>query len=214
MTNAITLKHRISLVLLAMLFTAFSYFYLDADIALFVQHQLHRSSVLEHVVAKIPDLLLYLVLIITALSWSGYFLLRRRVVYGRDVQFLRACGTVVPLAFLAKAVLQYVFGRFNPHTWMFYHLPARFYWFGAIAGYGCFPSGHMTVFTALLSTLAHYYPRYRGIVLVLLFLLALALIATNYHFLSDVVAGAVLGAVVAFVINDKKLFRKSADERA
>ena len=65
----------------------------------------------------------------------------------------------------------------------------------------------MTVFTALMTTLSRYYPRYRRVIFVLLFLLALALIVTNYHFLGDVVAGAILGAAVAFGINDK-IFRE------
>ncbi len=206
--KTIILGNQIGLVLLALLFTAFSYFYLDADLALVVQRLLHNSAMLEQAVSDIPDLLLHAVLVITALCWTGYFFLKRRNSHGRDMRFLRACGTAVPLAFVAKAVLQYVFGRPDPHVWVLYHLPPVFYWFRADQGYGCFPSGHMTVFTALTSTLMHYYPRYRRVMTVLLVLLALALIATNYHFLSDVVAGAVLGAGVAFVANDERLFRK------
>ena len=207
MANTNTLKNRVSLLLLAMLFAAFSYFYLDADIALLVQRLLHRNALLERAVSGIPDLLLHMVLAITALSWAGYFYLRSRSNFNRYAQSLRACGTVVPVAFLAKVLLQYVFGRPDPHVWLLYHLPPRFYWFRQNAGFGCFPSGHMTVFTALMTTLLHYYPRYRRVIPALLFLLALALVGTNYHFLGDVVAGAILGAAVAFGINDK-IFRE------
>ncbi len=212
MTNTITLRNRTALWLLAMWFAAFSYFYLDADIARFVQRQLHRSALLERVTAGIPDLLLHMVLAITVLCWTGYFLFRRRGMSQRLTHLLRSCGTVVPLAFLAKVVLQYVFGRPDPHVWLLYHLPPRFHWFRANAGYGCFPSGHMTVFTALMTTLLHYYPRYRRVIMALLLLLALALIVTNYHFLSDVIAGAVLG-VVACIIEQKTFSGNRADER-
>jgi membrane-associated phospholipid phosphatase len=211
--NTITLKNRISLLLLAMLFAVFSYFYLDADIALFVRQLLHRNAQLERTLSNIPDLLLHVVLGVTVLCWAGYFLLRGRNVYARDAQFLRACGTVVPLAFLAKVLLQYVFGRPDPHIWLHYHLPPRFSWFRANAGYGCFPSGHMTVFTSLMTTLLHYYPRYRRVIQVLLFLLALALVGTNYHFLSDVIAGACLGAGVAFIVNEKAISGNRSNER-
>ena len=207
MAKTITLKSRIGLALLAVLFTAFSYFYLDARIALFVEQQLQRSALLKQAVSNIPDLLLHMVVAITVLSWAGYFILKRRGTHGREMKVLRALGTVVPAAFLAKDVLQYVFGRSDPHVWVLYHLPPRFYWFHGDTGYGCFPSGHMTVFTALMTTLSRYYPRYRRVIFVLLFLLALALIVTNYHFLGDVVAGAILGAAVAFGINDK-IFRE------
>jgi membrane-associated phospholipid phosphatase len=50
-----------------------------------------------------------------------------------------------------------------------------------------------------MTTLSYYYPRYRPIYLGLLWLLALALIITDHHFLSDVLAGAVLGSVLAFI---------------
>jgi membrane-associated phospholipid phosphatase len=212
--NTIIMKNRIGFLLLATLMTAFSYRCLDADISLFVQRQLDRSALLERLIEGIPDLLLYLVLAITVLSWAGYFFLRRRAIHGREAKFLRACGTVAPLAFLSKAVLQYVFGRANPHLWLLWHLPPRFYWFHTHAGYGSFPSGHMTVFTALMCTLIHYYPRYRPAIAASLFLLALTLVVTNYHFLSDVIAGAVLGATLAFIINDKQTPGNRARDRA
>ena len=79
MAKTITLKSRIGLALLAVLFTAFSYFYLDARIALFVEQQLQRSALLKQAVSNIPDLLLHMVVAITVLSWAGYFILKRRV---------------------------------------------------------------------------------------------------------------------------------------
>jgi len=203
-TNTTTLKNRFALLLLATLFGAFSYSYLDTGIARHVQRLLHHSVLLERAAAHIPDLLLHMVVAITVLCWTGYFMIRRRYVNRRPALFLRACGTVVPLAFLSKVGLQHVFGRPDPHVWLVHHLSPRFHWFRAGAGYGCFPSGHMTVFTALMTTLLHYYPRYRRVILALLLLLALALVVTNYHFLSDVVAGAILGAAVALVFDEKR----------
>jgi hypothetical protein len=58
----------------------------------------------------------------------------------------------------------------------------------------------------LLVTLSRYYPRYCLIFLVSLLLLGLLLIATDYHFLSDVMAGGFLGVVVAIILRDGKTF--------
>jgi membrane-associated phospholipid phosphatase len=134
-----------------------------------------------------------------AQRWAGYFVQARRGIHNRLTNFLRACGTVVPMAFVAKTGLQYVFGRPDPYAWLLTHEPPCFYWFRDDEGYGGFPSGHMTVFAALMTTSSYYYPRYRSVYLGSLCLLALALIITDHHFLSDVLAGALLGWILAFI---------------
>lgn len=200
MTTTFPLKSRIVVLLLSLSLTAISYYYLDTRIAHFV-YQILSINLLIQTAADIPDLLLHIVIAITAFSWVGYFILVRRGIHNRLTDFMLACGTVVPMAFVAKTVFQYIFGRPNPYVWLFAHVPPHFYWFRDAEGYGCFPSGHMTVFTALMTTLSYYYPRYRLLYLGSLCLLALALIITVHHFLSDVVAGAVLGSMVAFINN-------------
>jgi membrane-associated phospholipid phosphatase len=202
-TTTFSLKSRIIVLLLSLSLTAISYFYIDTGIAQFVYRILSSSDRLLQTAADIPDLLLHIVITITVLSWVGYFILVRRGIHNRLTDFLRACGTVVPIAFVAKTFFQYIFGRPNPYAWLLTHEPPRFYWFRDDQGYGCFPSGHMTVFTALMITLSHYYPRYRSVYFGSLCLLALALIITDYHFLSDVLAGALLGSVLAYSINKR-----------
>ncbi len=214
MTKTTILKNPVGLLLLAALLTGLSYFYLDADLSLFIHRLIRRSVLWARVASGVPDLLLHLVVVVTVLSWTGYFLQKRRGAHDRQARFLRACGTVVPMAFAAKYALQYLFGRPDPRLWVFYHVSPRFHWFRAGRGFGSFPSGHMTVITALMSVLSNYYPRYRYVFLVTLFMLGLALIATNYHYLSDVIAGAGLGAVVAFYMGGKKFSESVADERA
>ena len=200
-TTTSSLKSWTIVLLVTVSLTAISYFYFDTGIARFVFRVLNSSDELLQAATNIPDLLLHVVITITVLSWVGYFILVRRGIHNRLTDFLRACGTVVPIAFVAKTVLQYIFGRPNPYAWLLTRESESpdFYWFRDDARYGCFPSGHMTIFTALLTTLSYYFPRYRPVYLGLLWLLALALIITGYHFLSDVLAGAVLGSVLAFI---------------
>jgi membrane-associated phospholipid phosphatase len=199
---SITLKDQIIILLLTILLTAFSYFYLDRGIALLVFRSIRRSYLLTQASSDIPDLLLYIVMTLTVLSWTVRFFLMRLGIHNQHTNFLRALGTVLPISFVAKVIFQYVFGRSDPHAWVLFHQFPHFYWFRIDEGYGCFPSGHMTVFTALMTTLSHYYSRYRRIFLGSLILLGLALIATDYHFLSDVVAGVFLGMVVTFIAGD------------
>jgi hypothetical protein len=206
MSSAINLKYHGTVSVLAMFLIAFSYFFLDAGVALFVCRLIRGSDLLTRATSDIPDLLLHIVIIATALSWTWYFLLVRRGIQNRHTRFLRTSGTVLPIAFVAKVIFQYAFGRSDVDAWIFYHRLPSFHWFRMDEGYGCFPSGHMTVFTALLVTLSHYYPSYRLIFLVSLILLGLLLIATDYHFLSDVMAGGFLGVAAAFILRDGKTF--------
>lgn len=202
MADTAAVKNRIIILLLAILLTVWSYLFLDTAIARYAYRLISTSDRLMQATSDIPDLLLHTVIVITVLCWTGYFFLTHRGVRNRQTHFLKVCGTVVPLAYISKAIFQYGFGRSDPRAWLFDHRLPRFYWFRADAGYGCFPSGHMTVFAALTTTLSKYYPRYRFVFLGMLPLLALALIATYYHFLSDVIAGACLGMLVAFLVDD------------
>jgi membrane-associated phospholipid phosphatase len=199
-TSSIGLKRPIALMLLAVLVTAFSYLFLDTSVALSIHRVTSSSELLTQATSNIPDLLLPIVIVATALSWTCYFILMRRGVQNRHTRFLRTCGTVLPIAYAAKGIFQYVFGRSTPYLWVFYHHLPRFYWFRMDEGYGCFPSGHMTVFTALAVALSYSYPRYRLVFLVWLALLAFLLVATNYHFISDVTSGAFVGSVIALVV--------------
>ena len=78
--------------------TAISYFYLDTGIAQFIYRILNSSDRLLQAATDIPDLLLHIVITITVLSWVGYFILVRRGIHNRHTDFLRICGTVVPMA--------------------------------------------------------------------------------------------------------------------
>jgi PAP2 superfamily len=202
----ITLKKHIIFLLLIILFTVFSYFYLDTAIALFVFRLIRSSHFITQATSDIPDTLPYIAITLTVVSWTVRFFLLRLGIQNRHTTFLRAFGTVLPIAFVVKFIFQYIFGRSDPHLWLLFHHPPHFYWFRINEGYGCFPSGHMTVFTALMATLSHYYRRYRPIFVALLILLALALIGTDYHFLSDVTAGVFLGMVVALIFGDEQGF--------
>ena len=166
--------------------------FLDEKIAVAVMHILRSNLVLHTATANIPDALLYLVCIGTAVMWLVYIILSRNKGSGEQLRFLQLAATVVPASYLLKAVLQFTFGRTNTRLWLTTGAPLQFNWFHGV-GTGCFPSGHMTVFTAFGVAIWYIYPRYRRPTALVLVLLGAALIITDYHFLSDVIAGACLG---------------------
>ncbi|OGR28424.1 MAG: hypothetical protein A2X79_01230 [Desulfuromonadaceae bacterium GWB2_53_15] len=173
--------------------------FLDEKIAIGVMHLLKSNHVLHSATSKIPDTLLGLVCIATAVMWLAYIIRSRYKGSAAQLRFLQLAATAVPVAYLLKEFLQLGFGRTNTRLWLASGGPLQFNWFNG-AGIGCFPSGHMTVFAAFGVAIWYIYPRYGRTTSLGLVLLGTALIATDYHFLSDVIAGAYVGFLVTYGI--------------
>jgi membrane-associated phospholipid phosphatase len=116
--------------------------------------------------------------------------------------------------FVSAGLLHCRIGRITTRFWLHHPDYRQFHWFNGGSHYDGFPSGHMPVFVALGIAMWKEYPRYRTLSAAILSVLALALILTDYHFVSDVVAGAYLGVLVHGGISDRLLpFPNSRDEK-
>ena len=173
---------------------------LDAPVASLSYRLVRANPLLDRYVSRIPDTLLGVVVLVTAVCWTAYSVLARKGVHDVRTEFLRVCGSVAPVAFAAKTLLQWAFGRSDAVAWVLYRELPRFHWFHWGPRLGSFPSGHMTVFTALAAAVWLHYPRYRPFCVGFLVALGAALVLTTYHFPSDVIAGAYLGAVACLLI--------------
>jgi membrane-associated phospholipid phosphatase len=139
-----------------------------------------------------------------ALFLFGVFLLRRltRQRFGKsDLACLLGDASVV-LSNYATSALKYVFGR----TWPKYGHPSfirqNVYGFNPFhpgGAYRSFPSGHVAALCAVLFVLWIFYPRFRAIYAIITIGFSAALIAMNYHFLSDAIGGGLVGASSAAI---------------
>jgi len=68
------------------------------------------------------------------------------------------------------------------------------------ASYASFPSGHSTTIGALAMVLAILMPKYRTLFFIIAMIIGATRVAVGAHHPSDVVAGLMFGAVVAFVL--------------
>jgi len=181
------------------LFSTLCVKYLDRPISLLVQQHLFSNTIWARHTSSLPDLLLITVLFTAAASYTLY---RRRLSRGIvDLTTLtcKMLAFVAPASFVIKSALKIIFGRTNTREWLLAPDSYGFHWFQGGGAFSAFPSGHMAVFTALLAVVWRLHPRYRAGCCGILLLLSLALVATNYHFLSDVLAGAYLGVVIEAV---------------
>lgn len=186
---------------IAAVLTVLSYLFVDQRVALWVQRYVFSISLLRKYASDIPDLLLLFVLTVAGSCWVLYLFFAARHRYDRHRGFALLCGVGLPLAFLMKMVLQYVFGRYPPRYWLFQPRVAGLHWFQSWTIPHGFPSGHMTVITAFAVMLYYFYPRFRALYLFALTGLGIALVITNYHFISDVIAGAYVGLFTAYAVD-------------
>jgi membrane-associated phospholipid phosphatase len=87
------------------------------------------------------------------------------------------------------------FGRLRPHQ-LIERNDWSHIWF---AGGNSFPSGHNAFFWGLFLPLAYLYPKYRVPFLIIPMFIAFARIDENYHFLSDVLGGIALAALITLI---------------
>ncbi len=185
-----------SIFMIAVTFIILSHFYLDREIAGFCAEMLRKKNLLSRFASDIPDLLLPVSIVFTVTSWVFYSWLVSKGKGGACQRFFHLTGWTVPVSFLAKTAFKDIFGSVNTRYWLLHRDQFGFHWFNSRSEFSGFPSGHMMIFTVIIIALWRFFPRSRAIGAVFLLLLAAALIITDYHFLSDVVAGTLLAVLV------------------
>jgi membrane-associated phospholipid phosphatase len=153
-------------------------------------------------VGRIPNPLIPLAIIV-------FLVLGLRALTGRSLFKSQAaafvCSLSVIVAEITKDQLKFVFGRTWPETWVQDNASFirdgvfGFNFMHAGQAYQSFPSGHMAVIGAVVSVLWVFYPKLRGLYALAILAGAAGLICANYHFLSDVFAGAFLGISVGWL---------------
>jgi len=187
------------LITLVLLATAASMKFVDKEVASGIWQITSSQPFLHKRFENIPDTLPQLVAIGTTAMWCAYFILFRNNRRSVQAQFILLAANAVPAAYLIKIFLQYAFGRTNIRLWLRTGGPIEFRWFNPLEN-GGFPSGHSIVFSAFFTAVWLYYPRYRPLVVAVLSALALALLLTSHHFVSDIIAGVCCGILITVSI--------------
>lgn len=170
--------------------------YIDAPVALFVQRHFYSNSLWFGYTSDLPDALLTVVGITTFVAYVCYRTRIRRNIFDARTKLYLLIAVAVPVSFGAKCITKFICGRVTTRAWLLANESYGFHWFHGWGAYCGFPSGHMVVFSTLLAALWRICPRWRYLYLSAGAVLAAALIATNYHFVGDVVAGVYVGMMV------------------
>ena len=172
-----------------------SYFWLDRPIASFVHEHLRDFDVFA--------LLTYVPAISVPLAVLAFAAVALRALSRRALTRLQTVivisGASLAVSEAVKVQLKFAFGRTWPETWVRDNLSFirdgvyGFNPFHGGPGFAAFPSGHMSAICALLSVFWVCYPRLRVLYALVMAVVGIGLIGADFHFLSDVIAGAFLG---------------------
>jgi membrane-associated phospholipid phosphatase len=109
------------------------------------------------------------------------------------------CSWAAMWAAAADIIFKRIFGHGAPDpTYLQDHLYG-FHWLHGSSHWESFPSGTAAISSAIASVLWIAWPRSRAIGALIIVFLCVAVIVTNYHWVSDVVAGVFLGASIGWM---------------
>jgi len=174
------------------------YFYVDRPVALFVyRHESQRFDAWRWLTEPPPLVQSWSPLVLAALmvrrAWGPW---------ARWQQVLLAACVSLIVADQARQSLGDVCGRYWPETWrddnpsLIKNGAYGFHPFETGDDVGSFPSGHAARIVGFATVFWLAYPRSRWWWALLAAPMLVALVAMNYHFVGDVIAGSVLGAIV------------------
>jgi membrane-associated phospholipid phosphatase len=175
------------------------YFWIDRPVAFFVyDHHINTIVVFRWLTYPPPEVQNWSAMVLTILvirrAWAP-FLRWQKVL-------LVACISLI-VADDFRVSLGDVCGRYWPETWT-HDNPSLigtgtygFHPFQRGDDIGSFPSGHACRIFGFAGVWMIAIPQSRVVTMVLAAPMLLSLVAMNYHFVSDVIAGSVLGALIA-----------------
>jgi membrane-associated phospholipid phosphatase len=181
-----------------------AYLWLDRPIALLAHNHFRQQS--QDIFASVGNLPNPVVVLADAV----FVVIGLLSLFGRQLSKHEAAAllgsTSVIFAATIKDQLKFVFGRTGPESWI-PHEPSfirdqvyGFHFMHGGNGYYSFPSGHMAVACAVIAVLWIWYPQLRWLYTIVGLVVAVGLVAANFHFVSDVIAGAFVGISTGWMV--------------
>ncbi|MFZ4116107.1 MAG: phosphatase PAP2 family protein [Chthoniobacterales bacterium] len=199
----------LSLIPTALLIT-FCYFWADPAFSFWVDHEnLRCFPIFDYCTHLVDLIMIWSALYYCYFAWS--FSKERRQSLEKKDASLRLqwpglnIANSIAISIFIKDALKAPFGRYWPATWvnnnpsLIHDHAYGFHWFHKGVIYQSFPSGHTTVAVAFMTALWLSYPRspWRYIGVLVASAIVIGLLADNYHFIGDCLAGGWVGATVA-----------------
>ncbi|MDB5396959.1 MAG: hypothetical protein JWM91_4465 [Rhodospirillales bacterium] len=197
--------------LIAALLVLICYRWVDRPTAILVHRMVRPGAPLGWLfnsLSRLPDLLttawLAILIMLPLLVWRTVIVARSRRPAHLGAIILVGCSFVLSSA--VKMLLKWSFGRTWPETWI-HDNPSfirdglyGFFPFHGDAGWSAFPSGHMAAVISIAVIALQLWPRLAPFWAAVAVSAGVGLIAMNFHFVSDVIAGMYVGSASAAAV--------------
>lgn len=173
--------------------------FFDRPVATFMFQHAHESRAAFIALSRIVDGLEFLAAL--GIIWGGWNSARHKS-FGSHGQVILRTALALFIAIGVKDVLKLAFGRTWPETWICGNPSLirdgvmTFLPFHGGGGWASFPSGHETLTCAVAACLWVLLPRFRPLYILGVFLVAVGLLVSDFHFVSDILAGCLAGWMV------------------
>lgn len=194
-------------ILAMILFSVISYNYLDIPVAKWGYYNTRTSE--WHPLWLYGTYLQPLYFILS--PWFVFYLIARVMLKKPILTWHKVVIIMIfsmSVTFYINEQIRYVFGRYWPSTWLhgnlslIHHNAYGFTWFKAAKEFQSFPSGHTALIFGFITPvlwLGHN-KKIKIFALANGLAVAIGLILMCFHFLSDIIVGALVGSVVAYFI--------------
>ncbi len=192
------LRHTLAAIAACVVVVAVCYFWIDRPVAFYVHdHQIEKVPLFQWLTDPPPIVQTWSPLVLALL------LVRRA--WGPLARWQKTLGVACLSLIVADEVrtsLGDVCGRYWPETWhndnpsLIGNGTYGFHPFEGGDDVGSFPSGHAARILGFATVWWIAAPRCRALLALICLPMLVSLVAMNYHFVSDVIAGSVLGAIV------------------
>lgn len=187
-----------------------AYVFLDRPLALFAFGNFHASRSPFVAITHFVDWMEAAA--VASLVWAGWMVARGKAFGAKGLIALRTTLALF-LAMGAKELAKLAFGRTWPETWTggnpsFIRDGAYgFSPFHGGTGWSSFPSGHETLVCAVAGCLWVLAPGLRPLSVTAVIAMAIGLLGADYHWLSDVLAGGLMGWLIGVFVAKLELPR-------
>lgn len=195
------MKIKSILLLLVITLITLSYYFIDRQLVWFlVAHQSPHFWILKIMANDITMIIaafIFLFYIYFAIQFEKNKL-------NQTIQKLVVMCNAVVISIFLKDILKIVFGRYWPATFtcnnpsLVNNDTYGFHFFTSGHAFESFPSGHASLIASFSSSMWFLFPSLRWLWGLLATMVVIAQAGMYYHFISDILAGAALGSVVAF----------------
>ena|SRR5579863_6333031 len=197
MTSEAAFRYWLLALVLCTAAVGFCVAFVDRPLALFFDaHVRHTELWIWLDLALEPFLLAVAAALIFLFACGIWLISGRSLRPWTEIPFLCSWSAIAAVG--SEIILKRVFGRgwadptfIRDHLYGFRLLHGQPHW-------DAFPSGTASVSVAILAVLWMLKPRWRAVGVAIVFLPAAAVVVMNYHWLSDVIAGAFLGVSIGW----------------